>query len=955
MTRGHLKLQTSKFLHLLLFGLILLSPTVRPSLAAATTPPSISTISPTSGSTDGGNTVTIDGTDLQFATSVTFGGTAATFGYNSMTGKLQPVAPAHAAGAVNVSVTTPGGTATKTNGYTYVTTVTTGNLAVTVKRSDTSALLSGATVTLSGGPSTPSQTTGGDGTTTFSNLAVGNYIVTASLAEYQTNNAPATVIANTPPVSISLTPSQELTPPPQQPKPPVDPPVTLTLEGKAVVITHGWNSDASSWVKEMAEAICKELGLADPPTWSVKENDSAIVCQVNGWDVWVYDWRLNAEAWLGWEFVGGGIRLPSYAKSNAGLLGSKLAIALNKGAYQHIHFIAHSAGANLIEEASRWMRVYRPTRTIHETFLDAYDDAGEVSSYGHWANWADNYVDTRNTSPLGIGDGTKLFLKEAYNIDVTPRGIDARIIQNQDCGSLLILWEFSVCRHDRPFRFYGESISGDGYLGDGIGKAYDPINGTAGKGYPLSVENRYTLDSYPRTDDNPAPGTLNHILQLNTQCIMQDGICYPDALPPGMWSTQILVPSYVEVTQQVATFYVESVKGATNSLYSSIKMGWSLATGLVPQQTLAVRESATSGTATDYLIVDVTTTTPANTLRFNWSFAVGGEGLLRVFVGGNLVREIDQRYVTPSSPETEEIYIGSVEGPLPPGTHRITFRLDGFGASANGVELTDVDLGLRAAVSPTLTVTKAGTGTGTVTSAPAGIDCGADCSESYASGTPVSLTAIPDPLSIFVGWGGNCAADGTVTLDAAKTCTATFTATVIGPLTISTTSPPAGEQGAAYGYALLAEGGTPPYTWSLGGGKKNKLPQGLTLTSDGILTGVPTKAKTATFTVQVTDATYALATKNLSLQIVKSVKIKTKKLRGGTVGIPYSSTLKTKGGIAPLAFSVVGGALPPGLTLDPGTGQVSGTPAAAGAFDFVAQVTSSGGSSHQKNIRIKMK
>ncbi len=33
-----------------------------------------------------------------------------------------------------------------------------------------------------------------------------------------------------------------------------------------------------------------------------------------------------------------------------------------------------------------------------------------------------------------------------------------------------------------------------------------------------------------------------------------------------------------------------------------------------------------------------------------------------------------------------------------------------------------------------LTVTKAGTGTGTVTSSPAGISCGADCSQAYASG-----------------------------------------------------------------------------------------------------------------------------------------------------------------------------------------------------------------------------
>ena len=52
--------------------------------------------------------------------------------------------------------------------------------------------------------------------------------------------------------------------------------------------------------------------------------------------------------------------------------------------------------------------------------------------------------------------------------------------------------------------------------------------------------------------------------------------------------------------------------------------------------------------------------------------------------------------------------------------------------------------GLAAAstpTNPTLTVGKSGTGSGTVTSSPAGINCGSDCSEAYASGTSVTLTA----------------------------------------------------------------------------------------------------------------------------------------------------------------------------------------------------------------------
>ncbi|MBK9031084.1 MAG: hypothetical protein IPL61_07075 [Myxococcales bacterium] len=76
----------------------------------------------------------------------------------------------------------------------------------------------------------------------------------------------------------------------------------------------------------------------------------------------------------------------------------------------------------------------------------------------------------------------------------------------------------------------------------------------------------------------------------------------------------------------------------------------------------------------------------------------------------------------------------------------------------------------------TLTVTRAGTGTGTVTSTPAGITCGADCSELYDHGTSVTLTATPAVGSTFTGWSGACAGVGTcaVAVTAATSVTATF-------------------------------------------------------------------------------------------------------------------------------------------------------------------------------------
>jgi Divergent InlB B-repeat domain len=93
-----------------------------------------------------------------------------------------------------------------------------------------------------------------------------------------------------------------------------------------------------------------------------------------------------------------------------------------------------------------------------------------------------------------------------------------------------------------------------------------------------------------------------------------------------------------------------------------------------------------------------------------------------------------------------------------------------------------------------LTVTKSGTGTGGITSNPGGINCGATCSANFAQGNTVSLTATPDAASSFTGWSGACSGTGAcnVTMDAAKSVTATFTASGVTP-----PQPPAGATAAA--------------------------------------------------------------------------------------------------------------------------------------------------------------
>src|SRR5262249_59231508 len=79
------------------------------------------------------------------------------------------------------------------------------------------------------------------------------------------------------------------------------------------------------------------------------------------------------------------------------------------------------------------------------------------------------------------------------------------------------------------------------------------------------------------------------------------------------------------------------------------------------------------------------------------------------------------------------------------------------------------------------------TGRGTYTSNPAGITCGSDCSESYAPGTVVTLTAAPATGSTFGGWSGACSGTGacSVMLSASTTVTASF----VGGLSVAITAP----------------------------------------------------------------------------------------------------------------------------------------------------------------------
>jgi hypothetical protein len=152
---------------------------------------------------------------------------------------------------------------------------------------------------------------------------------------------------------------------------------------------------------------------------------------------------------------------------------------------------------------------------------------------------------------------------------------------------------------------------------------------------------------------------------------------------------------------------------------------------------------------------------------------------------------------------------------------------------------------------------------------------------------------------------------------------------------ISTTSPLlGGVVNVAYTNTFVATGGSTPYSWSITSGSV----PGLSLSTNGVLSGTPTTAGTNTITVQLTDSVGFTTNKQFILVVVTTAPgIITSALTNATIGTAYSQALAASGGTSPYTWSLVSGSLPGGLTLN-SAGVISGTPTTNGTFSFTIQL-----------------
>jgi hypothetical protein len=434
-----------------------------------------------------------------------------------------------------------------------------------------------------------------------------------------------------------------------QPLPVADTATLLDTPGanNLILVTHGWRSSVrEEWLTGLVDALKARV----PANWAVLP----------------YDWEEEADT---------GVLHPDLAREHARSLGRSLGIKLSARNYGHVHFIAHSAGSALIDNAARWLKGLHPATTVHCPFLDPYTGSGlwGRSYYGEAADWSDNYfvhdwlTDTRYSR-----DSTEGPLVHAFNVDVvgtlSSRGEVPGIWSGTPYASTAISLPPSAA-HDSPCWFYLSTVNGTADLcvrdyGYGFSKEAgsgdwaqmptrhepggDPLSLCAGLAAPQSQPQPRTLWVAP-TLGTGAFGTSPSGVQFDYSKLQLDAVRLPPPSPRGKGDPQRGPKDFVP---GVPAWYAQAIE----------------ITNLVNFVTFQAAFTSTNG----------------------------ANGLLTTYWNTNLIGTVDER-VAGTDWQTYDFPLPLL---LSQGTYTLSFRLDSFENQASSILITNVAIGYRGLTNP---------------------------------------------------------------------------------------------------------------------------------------------------------------------------------------------------------------------------------------------------------------
>lgn len=172
------------------------------------------------------------------------------------------------------------------------------------------------------------------------------------------------------------------------------------------------------------------------------------------------------------------------------------------------------------------------------------------------------------------------------------------------------------------------------------------------------------------------------------------------------------------------------------------------------------------------------------------------------------------------------------------------------------------------------------------------------------------------------------------------------------PVTITPGTLPNGTIGAQYTHYVEVTGGIGPFTWTVSAGT---MPAWMTPPTTGrriVLTGTPNTTVNPGFTLQVTDGgqvgvtdtqayTFTIGASAAGTPV--TITTPPSGFPVATQGVGYSVRLSGAGGGPPYFWTLISGALPPGLSLDQASGLISGNPSAPGIYGFTVSAVEFGG------------